>query len=249
MTPDEYLRRTPEAMPRWLEDFEAGNVFPREQFFASRIVYYPGSGTDGQPVELFGSTHSAHSFLYVDYGVPQAAIEADLDHAARRFRGYHTLARIQLAERDLNHNQWVQHADFGESAGNRNRYGGTPPFGFLEVLERDHGLDDDHGARRFAVIFLGADGIAAYDALFCQKQFAVKPFALVIQDHGFGGNYDKYGQGGLLWRIANQCDALPQFLWVAENSRAWNGYIRIPGVDGVRGGLHATPRFLYERRD
>ena len=34
------------------------------------------------------------------------------------------------------------------------------PFGFLEVLERDHEFDDNHGARRLAILFLGADGIA-----------------------------------------------------------------------------------------
>lgn len=45
---------------------------------------------------------------------------------------------------------------------------GSKPYGFLEVLERDAELGPEHGAARLAIIFLGADGHATYDALFCQ---------------------------------------------------------------------------------
>jgi len=62
----EYLRKMPEPMPCWLRDFSAGQAFNRDAFFASRVVYYPGSGADGHPVKLFGSTGRAHSFVYVD---------------------------------------------------------------------------------------------------------------------------------------------------------------------------------------
>jgi hypothetical protein len=36
------------------------------------------------------------------------------------------------------------------------------PHAFLEILERNVELDDCHGARRLAIIFLCADGIASY---------------------------------------------------------------------------------------
>lgn len=44
----EVLENEPEQLPEWL----AGNKppqFDRKQFFASRTVYYPGCGDDGQP--------------------------------------------------------------------------------------------------------------------------------------------------------------------------------------------------------
>ena len=100
MTLHEYLRRMPEPVPSWLDDFTNGDAFGRQQIFASRIVYYPGSGTDGHPVKLFGSTHCAHSFVYADYAMIQATIEAELEDAVRRFRGYHTLVRLHLFEGD-----------------------------------------------------------------------------------------------------------------------------------------------------
>ncbi len=55
-----YLRGFCEEIPAWLGQFRKGDTFPRQQFFASRVVYYPGAGNDGRPVRVFGSTHAAH---------------------------------------------------------------------------------------------------------------------------------------------------------------------------------------------
>jgi hypothetical protein len=242
MTLLSYLREKPEAIPSWLDQFANGERFRPEQFFASRVVYYPGSGTDGQPVKLFGSTHCAHTFVYADYGVTQARLQAELCHPTHRFLGYHTLARVELAEGDLAPGGWVPHIDSEDGKADRHRLAG-----FLNVLERDRELGDAHGARRLAILFLVADGIAAYDTLFCQSPNIPTPFVVVVQDHSFGGNYTRFGRGGLLERVARCCDVLPSSLLVAEHTRPWDGYSRVPDVDGDRGGMHNTLRFLYER--
>lgn len=249
MTLSEFLLGQRENLPEWLGRFSPGDPFPRAEFLASRVVYYPGSGTDGHPVKLFGSTRSAHCFVYADYHVTQAELERELA-GPHRFRGYHTLARLHLRERDLVPNGWTAHVSPGEAPPNRLRFArvAAAPFGFLEVLERQEPLDDNHGARRLAVLFLGADGIATYDALFCQGRGDLRPYALLLQDHGFGGNYDHFGQDSLLEGIASRCNALPRWLVVAEHTRAWHGFERVPGVNGKRGGMHNTLRFLYERR-
>jgi hypothetical protein len=237
-----------QPVPRWLAQFNNGDSFNREHFFASRIVYYPGSGTDGQPVKLFGSTHSAHCYVYADYGITQAHLEAELGNPSHGFSGYHTLARVQLSEKDLAPRGWRSHVDPEHMSQNDRGLINTLPFGFLEVLERDHALDDSHGAHRLAILFLGADGIAAYDALFCQEN-GTPPFAVVLEDHGFGGNYDRFGCGGLLERIAKTCDAIPQWLVVAKNTKPWAGFSRIPEVTGDPGGMHHTPRYIYVREN
>jgi len=125
----------------------------------------------------------------------------------------------------------------------------SPPFGLLEVLERDRELDDGYGSLRLAILFVGADGIAAYDALFCQGRETPPPFAVVVQDHGMGGNYDRFGRGGLLERIALDCHAVPRWLLVAENTNPWESFVRLPDVEGDRGGMHNMLRFLYEKCD
>mgnify|MGYP001765460574 FL=1 len=246
----EYLQRHPEAMPQWLDQFEGGAPFSPQQFFGSRVVYYPGSGTDGHPVQLFGSTHSAHSFVYADYGLRQADLEAELEHPRYGFRGYHTLARRQLRKTDLVPEGWVSHINPGEIPPNVHHFAEVvnAPFGFLEILERDSDRDDNYGAPRLAILFLGADGIATYDALFCQRHSTSAPFAVVLQDHGFGGNYDSFGRDSLLERIATRCNVIPRWLLVADNTDPWLGFERVNNVDGDRGGMHNQLRFLYERQ-
>ena len=109
MSLHEYLQNQQEEIPHWLDQFEDGAPFLPQQFFGSRVVYYPGSGTDGHPVQLFGSTHSAHSFVYADYRLNQADLESELEHPRYGFRGYHTLARHQLRQSDLVPVGWVPH--------------------------------------------------------------------------------------------------------------------------------------------
>src|SRR5690606_23296098 len=67
-----------EEMPQWLIRYEPGDPFDRETFFSSRVIFYPGSGTDGQPVKLLGETHAAHCFVYADYGIGSEAIRNEL---------------------------------------------------------------------------------------------------------------------------------------------------------------------------
>lgn len=243
-----YLQRYREPCPDWLQNFKKGDTFNHQHFFGSRLVYYPGSGSDGHAVQLFGSTHSAHCFIYVDYQVKQSRIKADLkgthDGYEGAFRGYHPLARLQLSESDLFPKGWGQHVHGLDHARFSDDF---KPYAFLEILERDDNYGDEHGAHRLAILFLGADGIASYDALFCQNNGAPPPFAVLIQDHGFGGNYDKFGQGGLLERIAITCNVYPQLLLVAEGSGPWRDFEKLPELSASIGGASQNLRFLHAR--
>lgn len=60
-------------------------------------------------MKLFGSTHSAHCFVYADYGMAQDALESKLEGPSHGFRGCHTFARLQLGERDLVPAGWRHH--------------------------------------------------------------------------------------------------------------------------------------------
>jgi len=248
-----YLLQTlREEMPDWLKEEKEWKSFPREEFFRSRIVYYPGSGTDGHPVRVFGSTHAAHCFVYVDYGVTKADLEHELKEDRNKFRGYRTRSRLSLREEDLAPRGWRAHIELSEAKRASMQHFARvskSPYGFMDILEREEGLEDKHGPKRFAVLFLGADGIASYDALFCQEAGVYHPFAALLHDHGFGGNYDKFGRGGLMERIAIRCNVFPKWLLVAGNTEAWEGYDRVPDVKGSNGGMFYSKRFLYSRSE
>ncbi len=242
-----HLRSLAEPIPSWLERFEPGQPFPRQQFFDSRVVYYPGSELDGQPVDLFGSTHCAHCFVYADYGVDQQRLEHALCNPRERFSGYHHFACVQLKPADLAPNGWRPHVDRSEARDIPAGFAPVrqSPFAFLQVLERDHDLTDAHGPSRLAILFIGGDGIASFDALFAQQNGHAAPFAVVLQDHGFGGNYDSFGGGGLMERIAQRTHVQPHFLLVADNTRPWLGFEPVPGLESECGGMHRTPRTLF----
>jgi hypothetical protein len=50
------------------------------------------------------------------------------------------------------------------------------------MLERKPEYDEADGPKRLAVLFLFSDGIATYDALFCQAGNKLEPFAHLLYD-------------------------------------------------------------------
>lgn len=242
----EYLSQHREPCPSWLVNFNEKDSFDHQAFFSSRVVYYPGYGSDGQAVKLFGSSHSAHCFVYADNWTPKERVLDDLDTPKRgypsRFLGYHCHARVDITPDQIAPVGWKQHAKPPASNFAKPH---IQPFGFLEVLERNAELTDEHGAQRLAILFLGADGHATYDALFCQRNNRPAPYAVLLQDHGFGGNYSNFGASGVMEQIAQTAKVLPEWLIVGQHTQAWPGYQLVAGVESDRGGMHQDQRSLY----
>ena len=189
----------PEEMPRWLGSWAPGHSIDIAEFFAARVVFYPGSGTDGQPVKFFGSRHAAHCFVFADYGITKDYLLKELGDAGHPFTGYESAGRQELKERELTPIGWIPHIQ--PTGAPRGPQAPGAPYAFIEVLARRPDFTDAHGPKRMAILFLCADGVAAYDALFCQPQ-ARAPFALVLQDHAWGGNWTRFGSGGSLDHLA-----------------------------------------------
>ena len=88
-----YLSKHHAPMPRWLSRFDPKR-YPRAKkesairnFLASeRLVFYPGSGTDGQPTTIFSQSHAAHTFVYVDYLITRESVLSQLDSRPWRVR-------------------------------------------------------------------------------------------------------------------------------------------------------------------
>ncbi len=239
------LRNDPEPFPEWLA--ASPPRFDREKFFACRTVYYPGSGDDGQPVKLCALAHAAHAFLYVDQSVERETLAETLRNPERGLRGYAVVHQEQLTEDRLRPGGWTPHVS-PEEAQRSTRFKDSfaVPFAWFVAFDRQEGFGDDHGPERLAILFVGGDGVASYDALYCQEDGTPPPFLAVIQDHGFGGSYTSFGDGGILARIARERRILPAYLLVARNSRPWSGYADT-GAIAEPGGMHAHLRRLFRR--
>ncbi len=241
------LRDDAEQMPSWLAHHAKGKGFPRKEIFDSRIVYYPGSATDGHPLEVFGKSSAAHCFVYADYGYPEEEIRRQLtdDNHRKHPKGYRLLDLVDLKESHLTPRGWIRHipppkpdSDFM----NMRPRGG--PFALWAVLERKEECGDDHGPKRLSILHVGADGVATFDALFCQPSGQL-PYAVLLQDHGFGCNWTHFGGADSpCWQLIMGKGALrPKWLLVAEHTAPWPGYVRVSGPDA--GGMHHQNRHLY----
>lgn len=243
----EALHEYAEPLPEWL-DGEGDLAFDRQRFFASRTVYYPGCGFDGHPVKLCSLSHAAHTFVYVDQSIDEAEIMEELQDPVYGFRGYDQIHSEHVSEETLRPGGWAAHVAPHEAMHAGDFAGGfAEPFARFVVLGREERLDHCHGPRRLAILFVGGDGHATFDALYCQGDETPAPFMIVLQDHAWGGNYDAFGGGGLLEQIAIQCWARPGLLLVADNTLPWQGYHDV-GAEAEPGGGGQHPRRLFRHR-
>lgn len=229
-------------MPEWLRLVERDAPDAKrvcQLFLSSRLVFYPGSGFDGGPIAAFNRAHAAHCYVYVDYDVSRQELE---DRIRDGFRGYASLTRIEVSQSDLV-DRWVPHDQRARGA---RTISPARPSGFIEVFERNADLQDTHGAERFAVLFLLADAYDAFNALFVHERAFPAPFCVVVEDHAFGGNYDSFGRGGILERLAQKADAQPSLLLAGSQKIVWDGFMRCP-AEPEKMGMHGTERALYAR--
>lgn len=235
----EFMLDKRQPIPEWLERFpDNPNSSPRDllrNLLNSRLVYYPGSGTDGRPIAEFNIAHAASCFIYVDYLLDRKQLLDELEQHS--ILGYRSIAKIELNEADFAIGAWESHLRGAATY----TFQPGPPYAFINILERLDGYSEEHGQRRIAVLFLAADAHATFDALFCQKTSGPPPYCIVLQDHGSGENYSPFGQGGHLSQIAFDCRILPQLLLVAENTQAWRRYYHRNDVETLFG------RSIWER--
>lgn len=242
------LAQKPEEMPQWLRNFKRGDKVPFNDFMASRIGYYPGSGYDGCLVKTCNQAHCVHSFIQVDYGIVERELKLEAEKF-NAFNGYHVIGRVDWNEQDLApHGQYAPNFRMTEREMEKAMsfvLKDADPYCFMEVYERNDDKGDDWGAKRFAVTFLFADGIMTYYQLFCQR-YCKAPWIFLLQDHGVGGNYAGFGHGRLMEKVMEANDCWPENVICAENTNIWNHYERV-NTAPVIGGMHHSLRFLYKR--
>ena len=243
-----YLSNYREETPEWIGKYLCGEQITFSDIMSSRVGYYPGSGFDGTLMKLGNKAHSVHSFLYVDYLLKRREL---LDHIAQKdsILGYHPIGKIEWHERDLMPNgQYPLDFDIKPKHGMPYTFVNKDetPYCFSVIMERNADKGDTWGAAHFVVTFLYADGIATYYQLFV-KEYSKSPWLFLLQDHGFGCNYDCFGRGGILDKIIRENHCYPQFVICASNTHIWNGYEQIKDVSPVYGGMHEHRRDIFRR--
>lgn len=215
-----------QSVPQWLASLDLVGPdplihisFPLKEVL-DRSLYYPACEFDGGPVQLLGGF--VHSFVYVDYGVGQGALQAAVQAAG--FKGYRLAGRKTLGQSDLAPRGWyptIPH-QFRSDADRFQRVSDDwvrPPFAEWMVFERNPEFDDAHGPARFSLLYIGADGVAAYQALYVGNNCAPRVLAIIQPGTGFGGNYTEFRDAdGFLAHVVLQMNkSLPCYMMCGMN--------------------------------
>ena len=140
--------------------------------------------------------------------------------------GYRITLVRRLTQEELCPDGWSPHV-YVSGMRNNSFFDKQPPggaFAIWAVLERFDTFDDDHGPKRLAILVEGGEGVATYGALFCQDN-SYSPYAILLQDHGFGGNWTRFGGDESPLRTLALRSGLPRWLFVASKpTQVWSGY-------------------------
>ena len=139
-------------------------------------LYYPSSGFDGKPVKYLAG--KILSFVYVDYGYTRNKLFDKLEEQG--FRGYDLVASRSVSERELTPQGWhPPPLDPHDGDPERHRYWIKDPFCEWLLFQRREAVPACHGPSRFSLLYLCADGVAAFHALYVANSIAPKIVAVI----------------------------------------------------------------------
>lgn len=152
-------------------------------------LYYPSSGFDGDPVRYLSGNF--YSFIYVDYGNSPDELEEQLEEVG--FNGYHIILSRNIKEKELVPNGWPQNklsiSDAALSSSNALK---QRPFARWTIFQRNNELDNSHGAERFSLLYVCAEAVAAFHALYISNNSFPLGIAIIQPGHNFGGNWTNF---------------------------------------------------------
>jgi hypothetical protein len=187
------LDQLPEiAVPTWLSDLSSATIknesFPLRELLQDSL-YYPSCGFDGDPIRHLAG--NILSFIYVDYGHSHDEYINALERNG--FRGYDLVATRSVTEQELTPNGWrptpPTHVD-GDPSRYRDRF--KNPFCSWSVFQRCEDVPTNHGPFRFSLLYLCADGVAAFQALYVANSAVPRAVAVIQPGHAFGWNWTNY---------------------------------------------------------
>ena len=180
-------------VPEWLSELSPDSMRSESPFPLRKLLqdslYYPASGFDGKPVKYLAG--NILSFVYVDYGYSRGELINALKNPG--FRGYDLVAKRSVTEPELTPRSWrptPPDPSDGNPACHRDWI--KDPFCEWLVFERRKDVPVTHGPRRFSLVYLCADGVAAFQALYVANSIAPKAVAVIQPGHGFGMNYTNF---------------------------------------------------------
>lgn len=215
-----------------------------------KTMFYPGSYEDFGMIETFVEESSIDCFVFMDY-IDQ---RFDFPRVSRCMPNMRIRSWRELQPQDFGVQTWddfwydhPQSRDFGQ-----------PENAYAYVYD----CISPRSRKEFKLYYLGTDAIGTYEVLF---NHGIIPDVILIQDHGFGGQWQQYkydvnsepGSYGdsFLFQFALNHNCLPKYLfsqhWDDEHETPdpWPGYVQVTEPIALGGDMHTFKRSLYKRVD
>ena len=203
------------AYPKWLKTLTAESMakddFPLNDILTDSL-YYPSSGFDRIPVRRLAG--NIYSFIHVDYGHTRSELDDNLENPG--FRGYHIIGRRPVSEHELNP-KGAKPSSIDRRLDGRLEKSERfikPPFCEWIIFTKNEKETQSSAPERFSLLYLCADGAAAYQILFTPNHIRPRAISIIQPGDGFGGNWTRfYKPNGILARSVEANPAgMPLFL-------------------------------------
>lgn len=202
------------------------NPLPIEMLL-DKSLFYPASGFDGGVVKHFGK--EVQSFVYCDYAIAEDAFMENLNS----FLGYDLVANRPLAMDELVPNGWNVQMPPNVSVEAYKKHNKViqKPFAHWAIYERSAHFDENHGPKRFSLIFIGGEAVASYQALYWSNKKSAWALAIIQPGTGFGFNWTDFRDKNapFAWVVCNNPHGQPQTILYGGIGKdysdfQWDGY-------------------------
>lgn len=196
-------------------------------------VYYPACNLDGRPIRYCNTIWrklGVNSFVYCDFDVSEDQFLKEMEHIC----GYKVLGHRALRQDEYIPEGWklelVKDND-GEEGSHCyywDTFLGNPgpgKFAHWVVYERVGYKGYEHGPKRFSLLYIGGEGLATFQQLYCHYRVAPKMICF-IQCWGFAGNWTNFTMAGAPFHLT--------LLKYKECSPEWLCIGHYRSIDGVQ---------------
>ena len=200
-------------------------------------LFYPACDIDGGVVRYCTEHYDRlgiDSFVYADYAVGRDRLIENLD----TFRGYHLLTTRELKPSDVGADRPIPMPRGIRMREYRTYQRDWQPFGRWAVYERAEGFDADHGPEHFSLLYLGAEGTAAYAGLYLNNAITPKALAVIQPGHAFGLNWTNFtNPNEPFTQTLYMGHSMPEYIFYGGlgydryDTLPWTGYQMIDRVD------------------
>lgn len=176
------------------------NTFPLLELLANS-AYYPSAGFDGGVIKYCNTRlkdEGIISFIYCDY----ASEEGDVVfRAATEIKGYHVFAHRTVQREEVGATGPLP-INFSMTPDEERKYmqllANKPRDLYCHwlVMERDENFGEEHGPKRFSLLYVRGEGVATYAGLYAANKVSPKALAIIQPGHGFGGNWTDFTSTG-----------------------------------------------------